>query len=130
MPGWSIGCFEDKLLQIRFLEVESLLRGLRISMGLKQVLEAAWIYLSEGVFDRRVTFHVPAVVYLRRSAAKYFHSGAFGEGVDKGRRTIRVLPDKRSKKCEQLPSNQSLAVNFYDEAKKVLIRLQAISDPL
>ena len=41
-----------------------------------------------------------------------------GGGVDKGRRTIRFLTDKRSKRCEPLQSNHFLAVNFYDEATK------------
>ena len=38
--------------------------------------------------------------------------------MDIGRRTIRFLTDKRSKKCDRLQSNYSLAVNFYAWGKK------------
>ena len=71
-------------------------------------------------FDRRATFHVPAVVSICTDLKpNIFTVVLSGGGADKGRRTIRFLTDERSKRCDQLQSNHSLAVNFYDEAKKV-----------
>lgn len=92
-------------------------------MELKQVLETAWIYLAEGVFDRRALFHVPTVASICVDQ-KPSVSAVVLRGVNKSRRLIWFHTDKRAGKYKQLLSNPFLAFHFYDEAKKVQIRLQ------
>ena len=92
-------------------------------MELDEVLETAWALLLEGVSNRKAPFHVPAVASTCIDLTPSIRTVVL-RGVNKCERTIRFHTDKRAGKYGQLLSNPSLAFHFYDEAKRVQVRLQ------
>ncbi|MEL0153164.1 MAG: pyridoxamine 5'-phosphate oxidase family protein [Halieaceae bacterium] len=92
-------------------------------MSLDTVLAVAWGLLEEGVTNRRKPFHTPAVASITEDFTPSIRTVVL-RGVDQRNKTVRFHTDIRARKYAELTANPSLALLFYDETKKVQIRLE------
>ena len=91
-------------------------------MSLERVLETAWDLLEEGVTDRKKPFHTPAAASISADLKPNIRTVVL-RGIDQRKRAVRFHTDIRARKYAELSEKPFLALHFYDETKKVQIRL-------
>ena len=92
-------------------------------MSLEAVLEKAWRLLQEGVTNRKKPFHTPAVATISADFKPSIRTVVL-RGIDQSKKTVRFHTDIRAKKYAELTANSYLGFHFYDQTKKVQIRLE------
>ncbi len=92
-------------------------------MSLETVLETAWGLLQESITDRKKPFHTPAVASISADFKPSIRTVVL-RGIDQSKKTVRFHTDIRARKYAELTANPYLALHFYDETKKVQIRLE------
>ena len=92
-------------------------------------LEHAWQMLVEGTKNRRLSFHLGTLATVDTDGHPRVRTVVLRD-CDREQRWLRFNTDQRSPKMKQLDLNPRAEMLFYDEDKKIQLRLQVRLEPM
>lgn len=94
---------------------------------LADILRSTWNELSRGVVDRRHGFHVPVVATLGLDGAPQARAVVLRRVIAEAGE-ICCHTDIRSGKVAEIRANARVAWHFYDEGRKLQLRIAALAE--
>ena len=87
-----------------------------------------WRLLAEGVSDRGSPFHTPALATVDPHGRPQVRAVVL-RAVDKAAGTLRFHCDRRSEKAAEIAATRVAALQAYDPAAKIQIRIDGTAEP-
>jgi len=94
---------------------------------LHEILRSSWNELGRGVVDRRHGFHVPVLATVGLDGAPQARAVVLRRVIAEAGE-ICCHTDIRSGKVAQIRANPRMAWHFYDEGRKLQLRIAAIAE--
>ena len=95
--------------------------------SLANILRSCWNELGRGVVDRRHGFHVPVIATLGLDGTPQARAVVLRRVIAEAGE-IHCHTDLRSGKVAEISANPRVAWHFYDEGRKLQLRIAAVAE--